>query len=159
MLVEVRTADGPVVEGGGNTKPAASARYLAAWVDGEPVGQICHYQSPYTKLWHTEHLYVREDMRAWGLSRVLSECNCHHALDYAEGMYSRVLKRPGVTIEIYTKYSASILSPPSTVLHDGPNSLHVYRDIRPLAERIAKGEVQRITFPHRRGLPDRELCR
>jgi GNAT superfamily N-acetyltransferase len=157
MLVEVRTADGPLEIDGNFMQRLPSSHYLAAWVDEEPVGQVCHYLSQ--GQWWTEHLFVREDLRSLGISRVLRECSYHHALDHAQRLYGRVKKGPKVTAETYAAYDRTLNLPRAVLVGDYPTYLQVYRDIRPLAEQVRRGEVQRITFPHHRGLPDRELCR
>ena len=150
MFVEIRQIEGPLSFTGNEfSAEYERARYLGAFLDDEPVGQVCHVFDGIC--WWTEQLCVRPDMRQMGLALKLIEANYHYAIDNGITMLlARTRKNHGVSPQTFERNDSRMrLGSDRTLTHNMHGCLYVRRSLKPLVESIERGEVDRIKFPYR----------
>lgn len=156
MIVDVTQSDGPAaIRGNVFADLVPDAYFLVASLSGVPVGQVCH--RVLEDRWHMDFLFVRRDLREVGLGELLVECCCHDALRHTDEVYALARRNGGrLDEDNFRRHTRNVggddSSPEVRVLREDKNLILNVRDLQPLRDRVERGVVGRVTFPHQRVL-------
>jgi len=123
--------------------------HLVALLDADPVGQIGLHHDGID--WWMDQMFVHPSMRGAGLALALIHANHHLAISLgARSLRGRARKNHGAVPATFTLRNSERfqLGDDVQVTHETAEFIYVNRNLEPLIEKISRGEVERLEFPH-----------